>query len=312
MLRSIGWLVLLGCVACGETAKPHADEQGGATATSGGATAGSGGIGGSGGNDVGGNNAGGSTSGGAGGSSGGGAGVGGGRTAPCGGDVTGNWFAVEPAAAKNRPASVDDCFNLSLQRGSAGDLETKRGIWVDYRATPRTTDWRFRAPETPDADATFVFSLVNRGEVIQDYADACLADGQGKATCSELSELLTTIGLGEGSYPNVTCVNGAAGGCSCTFKVVAVGGSVGNWSPSTNDSKRLTISRPQPLNPGQFDSYEVPYCVQGDRLGFGSELDEIYTATLPLDFERVSCRDGVQGPTEGGPDCDGACPKSCP
>jgi len=310
-MRVIFWLGVFGCVACGGTEKSapkaaggaagQASAQAGAPAQSGAGGAGSGGA------DSGGASLAGGGSSVVGG--GGNVGVGGGLAVPCGGDVTGNWTSVVPAAAKSHPSSVDACFDLALTRNRDGSLGSNGRFWVDYHATPVTTYLTFRPP-VPGSEASYSMGETYRGTVVQDYADECLADGQGKATCAELSSLLTNIGLGEGAYPNVTCVAGAAGGCSCTIQVLLTGGPAGAWSVDAEDPTRLVISSLSSTT-AMYEPHNVPYCVDAAGLHFGVELEQAWPFIASLSFTKVDCADGIQGPAEEGPDCGAACATSC-
>ncbi len=287
MLRRTCWLCLLSCLACGETTKSSMGPAGGtspATATGGSPT-----------------------------QTAGSTGVGGALTAPCGGDVTGAWAASQPAASKGRPSNVDTCFNVSLTRNPDGSLGSQKGIAIDYAAAPLSAVLTFKPPAMADppamAETDYILVELRKGTVVQDYADACLSDGVGKATCAELSELLTNEGQGQGTVLDVACTAGARGGCSCSFAVSEVAGPVGRWSVDPQDATKLVFE--QSTGIGTDQSFKVPYCVDGAGLRFGAELAQVWTVVPAFSFAKVDCSDGIQGPGEDGPDCGLGCAMNC-
>jgi len=318
MLRRICWLCLLICLACGETAKSSMGPAGGtspATATGGSPTQAAGGSAGasnggaiSGGSATSGTNA---TSGGS--SEAGSTGVGGALTVPCGGDVTATWAASQPGASNGRPSNVDACFNVSLTRNPDGSLGSKKGIAINAAAAPLFAILTFKPPAMADppamAEAFYTLLELRKGTVVQDYADACLSDGVGKATCAELSDLLTSEGLGQGSALNVACAAGASGGCSCSFAVSEVAGPVGLWSVDPQDATELVFKQPTGID--TYQSFKVPYCVDSAGLHFGVELAQVWTFVPAFSFAKVDCTDGIQGPGEDGPDCGLGCTTAC-
>ena len=159
------------------------------------------------------------------------------------------------------------------------------------------------------AETDYILVELRKGTVVQDYADACLSDGVGKATCAELSELLTNEGQGQGTVLDVACTAGARGGCSCSFAVSEVAGPVGRWSVDPQDATKLVFE--QSTGIGTDQSFKVPYCVDGAGLRFGAELAQVWTVVPAFSFAKVDCSDGIQGPGEDGPDCGLGCAMNC-
>ena len=247
-----------------------------------------------------------------------GAGAGGERGVftPCGGTLVGDWGAHAEPSTEPPPSDVDACFRLKLQRLKDGSLgATASNVWINYHAAPRVTLLRFKPIDANAPTGALVYADAFIGPVDQHFGNACLADGQGKATCEELAGLLEMIGLGLGSFNDVHCDNdGAAGGCTCHISVQEVGGGSGSWAPDPNDATRVLLSRPNLQDSLNMDAFNVPYCANAASLQLGAEATGALRSASPLAFERESCSDGVQGPIEAGVDCGGlACSiNNCP
>ncbi|HEX2879481.1 MAG TPA: hypothetical protein VHO25_08080, partial [Polyangiaceae bacterium] len=58
-------------------------------------------------------------------------------------------------------------------------------------------------------------------------------------------------------------------------------------------------------------TFLAPYCVAGDTLRFGSELNVLWPGTSDFTLQRVNCADGLQSAGEDGIDCGRVCPEYC-
>jgi len=59
-------------------------------------------------------------------------------------------------------------------------------------------------------------------------------------------------------------------------------------------------------------SASASYCTDASTLRLGPEIDAVLPGISHLNFDRVNCDDGVQGPGEEGADCGFVCSAMCP
>lgn len=213
-----------------------------------------------------------------------------GEPAACPGDLTGEWASddqVEPPAP-----DVDECWNL-IGGFSAGTY----GATMSY---PRPKRRVFSLKLEPNV---YQLAHVLTGRAQADFPAECLATEQGTPTCAQLGAALLLSGQGEGWVREATCSERAAGGCSCEFDLMAVGGDTGTY-----------LDNPQARTVELMDTFEpsaapirTRYCVDDEGLRFGPEIDAVAPDVGTAVFHRVDCVDAVKGPGEEDVDCGIVC-----
>ena len=212
--------------------------------------------------------------------------------AKCGGMLTGQWSAEGTAPVRG---NLNGCSNLVLD-SSTGQLAAR----TNY-PPPKQRSFLMRF----NADGTYSASIVNHGSVTLSYAPACLITAQGSPSCTQLGEALLDFGVGSGTIQQVSCSDGAAGGCDCTLEVNEVGGPAGEYVADTTTGE-LQLTR------NQAEMLDTSYCVNATSLRFGPEIEAWFGGASQVTFSASSCDDGVQGPGESGVDCGPGCPNPCP
>lgn len=218
---------------------------------------------------------------------------------PCGGELTGAWTATDARVVAPRPADVNECWNLHIERSG------QRYVGGTQYPTPeqRTTHLIFRS------DGSYQNASLASGPVVLEYAPACLVTEQGTPTCEELELALYESGLGEGAYRDTMCSERAGGGCTCSVHVELVGGSNGSWVMDT-ESRTVTFNRPEGYpEPRELS---VGYCVTGAGLRFDAAIEAWFRGIAGETLRAVDCTDGARGPGEDGVDCGLICPNRCP
>jgi len=152
----------------------------------------------------------------------------------------------------------------------------------------------------------FVIEVVARRTVTLSYSAACISGVSPAPTCSELAAGLAFSGAGEGTVRGVECANANAGGCDCTFTILAAGGNTGTWSTS-GTTLELVVFAGTPYE----TTFTTPYCVADDRLHLDATSDAAAWRGLSrILFEPINCNDGKKGIVEG-LDCGFGCTKQC-
>lgn len=136
--------------------------------------------------------------------------------------------------------------------------------------------------------------------------------GPPVGVCKQLQPLIRAAGIGEGSYPNVTCdpIPDDPAGCRCLFDVSETGGSSGSY--------RLLDDKTIMHFPVANFPQKATFCNKGGSLEL-TGADGAYLFGVPglrtLDLQKPiidPCANGVQDGGETGVDCGGSCPTVCP
>lgn len=171
------------------------------------------------------------------------------------------------------------------------------------------------------ADGRYSAGLTRTGTYTLDFPTMCMrafgakditdATGAVIPVCKQLEEPLRASGIGEGSYPNTTCIPNKddPGGCLCAFDVTETGGSAGTYQVLEDGKTIMHL-------PGNNFPMKATFCNKGGSLELtGADGDYLFgqrgLRTLDLAPFVANCTDGVQGAGEDGVDCGGACPTAC-
>jgi hypothetical protein len=156
-------------------------------------------------------------------------------------------------------------------------------------------------------------AMAGRPAASPDNAQGPMVAGGPPVDLSKQLEVpLRDSGVGEGSYPNTTCIPNKddPGGCLCAFDVSETGGGGGNYQILSDGKTILHV-------PGDSFPQKVTYCHTSGRLQLtGYEGQYLYgqrgLRTLDLVLFTPNCTDGLPGQGEDGVDCGGSCPTACP
>ncbi len=231
----------------------------------------------------------------------------------CGGDLVATWSGeVPPRPPGQSTVPINSCWNLMFYE-SEGMLSLSSRLSSDSPDVKRSITVQFQvAAVAGDADP-FTLTQEEKGPVTQHFGPECMMFGDRQVMCAELTDPLEQLGLGEGSWRNVDCMDAADGGCDCAMDYWAVGGGTGTWQ--LEDDRLLLTREIYVADTNEFvttTSTPIDYCVADDKLRFGEAINDVWVAVANAPLTRVDCTDGVQGPREEGIDCGFVCGIACP
>jgi hypothetical protein len=164
----------------------------------------------------------------------------------CGGEVLGNWFAV------------DSCLSV----GGMADLAAL-GIGCSEATASGTLEvagnWTFADDPSADNDEILTDTTQTTGEIVLGLGPECLNVSGTMVSCSDVAGPLASIG-----FESSTCVQSTTiqGGCDCTGVVNQQGtagfvtfdaGAMGLWS---TEASTLTVAG--------FTTVDYGYCIEED------------------------------------------------
>jgi hypothetical protein len=163
----------------------------------------------------------------------------------CGGEVLGNWFAVDSCLTVGGMANLSALGIGCTEATASGTLEV-------------TGNWTF-ADGPADNDELINDTTQTTGQILLGLGPACLNVSGTTVDCTDVAGPLASIG-----FESTTCVNSAtiAGGCDCTGVVNQQGtagfvtfdaGAMGLWS---TEESSLTVAG--------FTTVNYDYCIEED------------------------------------------------
>jgi hypothetical protein len=163
----------------------------------------------------------------------------------CGGEVAGNWFAVDSCLSVSGMANLSALGIGCAEATASGTLEV-------------TGNWTF-ADGPADNDEILNDTTQTTGQILLGLGPMCLNVSGTTVGCTDIAGPLASIG-----FESTTCVNSAtiAGGCDCTGVVDQAGtagfvtfdaGAMGLWSTEENS---LTVAG--------FTTVDYGYCIEED------------------------------------------------
>lgn len=164
----------------------------------------------------------------------------------CGGEVVGNWFAVDSCLSVGGMANLAALGIGCSEATASGTLEV-------------TGNWTFADNPTTDNDEILTDTTQTTGQIVLGLGPDCLNVSGTTVSCSDVAGPLASIG-----FESSTCVQSATieGGCDCTGVVNQQGtagfvtfdaSAMGLWS---TEESTLTVAG--------FTTVDYGYCIEED------------------------------------------------
>jgi hypothetical protein len=208
-----------------------------------------------------------------------------------------------PVARTPVPEStnLDWCYNLVLTANDTNPLKKHLYYWENLIY--------LNGLLTYEDNGTYQLDFGRLGRMHAYYSRTCLSQYGHTADCANFERVLTEANQGAGEYFDFKCTDNAAkGGCDCYFQVSEADAQGGVY-----DVRGSTLTHFPTSNNARFS--QVSLCVQGEVMQMTGK-DNSYLWDRPglrtMEFVRVHCDDGFQGPGELGVDCGFLCPNACP
>ena len=207
-----------------------------------------------------------------------------------------------PVARTRVPEStnLDWCYNLILTKDDVNPLKKHFYYWENLVYVGGIIDYT--------NDGRYTLDLGRLGRMYAYYSRTCLSQYGHEYDCGKFQSILEAANQGAGEYHDFQCAEDTKrGGCGCSFSVSEADAQGGLFSVEGSTLTHFPTSTNTHFT-------QAITCVNGDTLQLSGK-DNSYLWDRPglrtMEFLRVNCEDGRQGPGEMGVDCGGACTMAC-